>query len=539
VNKNLLSSTLLIIMMGSFAIAGISLFAVQADTNVSYIIASNTTWTKANSPYNLTGPVLVKNNVTLTIEAGATVNLNGYYIEVNGTLIARGTQTNHIQFSYGLIKFMQFSIGWNEQTGSGSIIENADLSLITIQSASPKINSCSIVIMSVSGSPVISDNHISDGINILDGSPIITNNQIKGSITIHGSPTLFGNTILTPSNKSAITINSGAPVITNNIITGGGINGPSAFYWWELPAIEVSEGSSASIINNKISGNDLSGFGLSRSDAILSNGQSTAISKNTITGDVLIKKGQSQITDNIVYGMVTAGDSTIISNNTITWTQYGIVAGGQSQDSCIIANNRLYGGGNDTGASISLNGKATVENNYITVGIYVSASVDVIIRNNTIVSGVYGNIGPYYVAGGGIYGSITSQSIIIFNNLEGGIYLTSSDNVNASYNWWGTTDAQAISQSIHDFEDDFNLGTVNFIPFLTAPNPQAMPDLNTPTPTPTPEQTPATSTTPTPTPTPSEEPQQTEQLEIIVGMAIAAAVIGAGLGLLIYLIKRK
>ena len=40
------------------------------------------------------------------------------------------------------------------------------------------------------------------------------------------------------------------------------------------------------------------------------------------------------------------------------------------------------------------------------------------------------------------------------------------------------------------------------------------------------------------TPAPNQEPQQIEQ-EIIVGAAIAAAVIVAGLGLLVYLIKRK
>jgi len=51
-------------------------------------------------------------------------------------------------------------------------------------------------------------------------------------------------------------------------------------------------------------------------------------------------------------------------------------------------------------------------------------------------------------------------------------------------------------------------------------------------------QTPTSSPATTPTPTPSEEPQLAEQ-EIIIGVAIAAAVIGAGLSLLIYLIKRK
>ncbi|MBN1245563.1 hypothetical protein JXA31_08215 [Candidatus Bathyarchaeota archaeon] len=45
--------------------------------------------------------------------------------------------------------------------------------------------------------------------------------------------------------------------------------------------------------------------------------------------------------------------------------------------------------------------------------------------------------------------------------------------------------------------------------------------------------------TPTPTSTPTHEPQQTNHTETIMGLAIVVAVIGAGLGLLIYLIKRK
>jgi hypothetical protein len=61
------------------------------------------------------------------------------------------------------------------------------------------------------------------------------------------------------------------------------------------------------------------------------------------------------------------------------------------------------------------------------------------------------------------------------------------------------------------------------------------------TPTPSPAATP-TPTAPNmgPTSPPSQEPALTqEQLETIIGVAIAAVVIGAGLGLLIYLIKRK
>ena len=50
--------------------------------------------------------------------------------------------------------------------------------------------------------------------------------------------------------------------------------------------------------------------------------------------------------------------------------------------------------------------------------------------------------------------------------------------------------------------------------------------------------TPSPATTPTPTIPPYQEPQQTEQ-EIAAGVVIAVLVIGAGLGLLVYLIRRK
>ena len=56
--------------------------------------------------------------------------------------------------------------------------------------------------------------------------------------------------------------------------------------------------------------------------------------------------------------------------------------------------------------------------------------------------------------------------------------------------------------------------------------------------TPSPSTTPPPNSSPTPTATPYNEPQHIEQA-VIVGAVITALVIAAGLGLLIYLIKRK
>ncbi len=121
--------------------------AVSGPTSVSGIIASNTKWPASGSPYNLNGNILVNKECTLTIEAGSTVNLNGYFIEINGTLIARGTGNNPIKFNNGYqaqqgIIFDPTSASWDETTQTGSIIQNAVLDSVGlfVSGAKPRID---------------------------------------------------------------------------------------------------------------------------------------------------------------------------------------------------------------------------------------------------------------------------------------------------------------------------------------------------------------------------------------------------------------
>jgi len=72
---------------------------VRAETTVNGIITSDVTWTKANSPYTFKGQFAVDRGVTLTIESGVSININNYYLQVNGTLIARGTNNDRIMFT--------------------------------------------------------------------------------------------------------------------------------------------------------------------------------------------------------------------------------------------------------------------------------------------------------------------------------------------------------------------------------------------------------------------------------------------------------
>jgi parallel beta-helix repeat protein len=209
---------IMLLSLPLFGTVGVSL--AQNSTPVGGILSSNVTWSKANNPYTLTSPLTVANGVTLTIEPGITVTFNGYTIQVNGVLNARGTSQNPIIFSSdpqgsGNIEFSSSSTNWDAQTGKGCIIEYATLNAVSVavDGSSPLLNHDTITapafaadqaaIVTNGGSPTISNSIITGDLESLDNAaPQITNNTITGGI--------FGMGMLTSK-----------PVITNNHITGG------------------------------------------------------------------------------------------------------------------------------------------------------------------------------------------------------------------------------------------------------------------------------------------------------------------------------
>jgi hypothetical protein len=367
----------------------------MAETRISGIISSDTTWTKANSPYILTGPLGVAAGATLTIEPGVNVNLGVYGLQVGGALVARGTNSENIVFvssvnSYGNIAFTEGAVNWTEETRAGSIIENAVLS-----STSVSMNKVA---------PKISNNTITAAVNIDGSSPLFLYNVVVGDIGVHdSSPTIQGNSII-----GGIVIGVGSPTIWNNTIKGGGAG-------------------------NGV-GIEFQGYA---------------------------KEGYPYIYDNVIYDCQTG-----ISARD---------AGGTIERNLLIDN--------DEGLSLR--------------------SQPFIVRNNTF---AYNSIAirlSYFVN----YGRISAIAYNnIQNNSQNSIRLEETEyEVNASNNWWGTTDVQLIELSIHDHKNDFNLGNVSFTPFLTEPNPEAPAAEFTPIPLPTS----VPSTTPTPTSTQSSAPTQT------------------------------
>ncbi|UCE38212.1 MAG: PQQ-binding-like beta-propeller repeat protein [Thermoplasmata archaeon] len=69
-------------------------------TYVSGLITENTTWTADDSPYIVTGNILVEQNITLFIEPGIVVRFDGFfYFQIEGRLVAEGNKDNMITFT--------------------------------------------------------------------------------------------------------------------------------------------------------------------------------------------------------------------------------------------------------------------------------------------------------------------------------------------------------------------------------------------------------------------------------------------------------
>jgi subtilisin family serine protease len=183
-----------------------------------------------------------------------------------------------------------------------------------------------------------------------------------------------------------------------------------------------------------------------------------SVQNTTITnGGITIGSGEV-LSNTLSGGGISAGDGSLVQGNNIE-DAFGW-CGIQSNGTITAIGNRLVGnragieasGGtiagnliaNTSGVGLKINGDATVSDNTFTG----------ILSNTIIIQS----------------GSPTIQG----NNLEGnqGPYdiqnLTAND-IPADGNWWGTTDAYAISLRIYDYDDDYNLGEVLYTPVATGP----------------------------------------------------------------------
>jgi len=217
-------------------------------------ITANTTWTVHDSPIQVTCDVIVSRGVTLTIEAGVTVQFAHMKDDliISGTLQTAGTESAPITFqpsintmpgSWGRVAFM---------AGSSGMLDNAILEyggsssgLVYIASDAVQVLDSVVQYCSNTGiyihdsSPVISGTQVisnSNGLFNDTGSPIIQNCTFSGNSGGDGGGGLYNG--------------SGSPTIQNNLIINNHVSG-----WGSTGGGLYNGSGNPFVLNNTIYGN--------------------------------------------------------------------------------------------------------------------------------------------------------------------------------------------------------------------------------------------------------------------------------------------
>jgi hypothetical protein len=469
---------------------------VVADTPVSGPITSDATWTLANSPYIVTGNVLVMNGVTLTIEPGVTVKFDSAKaLQIDGTLIARGTSSNKVTFTsnqatpaagdWGYILFSDSSTDATyDGTGNyigGSILEYciveyaggvsvSNNGAVRINNAHPFINYCTIRNNSVSGiyaynlslilkvnNSTIANNIASvnasslyegGGIYVSGGTAIISNNTIMNNTTPLGFYGFGGGIYI-----DYLTLTNA--VISNNTI----MNNTAQHYGGGV----YTEGGTIIIVNNTIKKNISGGYG----GGFFAYG---SISNNIVIDNFAYTGGGGEFKGGIL-------SNNIICNNIASQDGGGIACGGAPDigtiSDNIIADNAAsgIGGGISLSYSGTLTGNSIIRNSARDVAAMSGAG-------DFICNTITGNkaTGPSLSSIVKVTWGYSSLELFNQNNIFNNIatYELWNDNaqgsadVNAESNWWGTSVESEVQAKIYDWFDDSEKGIVDYSPYEIA-----------------------------------------------------------------------
>jgi parallel beta-helix repeat protein len=486
----------LILLSVGLILAAVGVFfrPVHAQTWVEGHITADTTWTLTDSPFVVIDNVIVDANATLTIEPGVEVRFgDGFSIEVNGDLVAIGTQSDPILFTSNRIApDPPYPGAWNTIRISGegnksAIIKNCIIRYattgITVQSAEATlIEECDISNSSSSGIHVTAESNVTIAKNVLrfavDGlrvqAPTVSGRTLRLSGNTAHNNTNYGFQIGSGSNIFNLTISenmaygnrySGAYMHAHASIFNTTISGNTAY---DNDGHGLYIYSESSIFNTTISGNtaydnDDHGLYVYETNEHV---YDVSISENTAYSNRL---------DGIyLRGGYWANDFfniTISKNECFLNGGHGIEIfnDGYNSYNNSISENKVWA--ND-GCGISLHTHSSRSNDFSYVKENTVSSNQNGIRASRFKTVCFNNYISYNEYG--VYYSSTSDNLAnyndIYSNYQYGMYVDGSS-VDAEYNFWGhSTGPHHISLNPTAEGNSANGDGINldFIPFLTS-----------------------------------------------------------------------
>lgn len=455
---------------------------VQGTTGVSGVVSSNTTWgpTSPQPEYQdtlfiITADVTVDEGTTLTIEAGVTLEfVANTFLQVDGQLIARGTEDDPIRFTstsstpspgdWGYIYFTETAVdatydGGGNYTG-GSILEyciieyagNLGYGAIRLNDGLPYIASCTISSNAASGIEA----------NILSGTVRITGNTISGNT-------------LTSANGGGISLTGGDVYLSDNTITGNDA-GTAAAGEGKGGALYL-DGGSGTVTGSFITGNTARDGG-----AIYSRSGTYTITANTIHANIAALRGGGLYLEN---GDHTVGANLIV-NNAAAEKGGGVFIAGPETPALVLAGNVIAGNTSGDGGGVSLGepgdneytGLAQIAYNSIVsnatgasaLEVFMVGDYSLAVSYNTVWGNSYSGSSPRSIAS--FMGPTLDNNNLVDAGADYGFYnLTGSDSggITAEFNWWGTGATTEIQELVYDWYDDTSKSVVDFTPFMTGP----------------------------------------------------------------------
>lgn len=452
-------------------------------------IVSDITWTLANSPYLVVENIQVMPEVTLTIEPGVAVRFDrGKLLQVEGTLIARGTESSPITFTsaqaspqpgdWGGIIFIDSSVDATLD-GAGNYLGGSVLQYCIVEYGGDVVESA---VHAPAAAPFIDHcrvrNNASRGIRIAGSSgklAVVSHSTVNNNSASKGydQASRFGGGIYAEYSKvvsNTISDNTASgeaygagiyalnSMVSNNIITGNRASNDSTSGNARGGGILAIK---STINNNIVTGNRATSLNPSLGGGIAAY-QST-VDSNIVTGN-------SSIAD---YGFrggfgggIDAAGTTVVSNNIVTGNlaQSG---GGIFAAESTFSNNTI------TSNTVPLGGQGA--------GVYFNYDVNFI--GNTVV----GNSGPITETCGalGVSGSAGNyRTQVHLNNIYGNtpfdVVKEFSGDISGTLNYWGTVENLDILRQNYDGYDDSARGRFLYIPYLEdlAPEAPVPPPLN-------------------------------------------------------------